>query len=188
MKTIELQLPFSGFYESIHDMQIDSFLEMEIDNIEESKIKENYHDFIDYEPIRKAICKCYIEAYNKAFFDEWGIDLKLQFKELISPREYNFSTDKLFVMCDESIFNSITHMITKSSFKTKLLNKYSERSGFIPFQRTLDKIEEMDFIYFSEDVLNELLSENAVIDDHYYYSDNVFDAILNSINPECYKD
>ena len=186
---IEIQLPFSGFYESIHNMYIDNHIESELDYLESELgytdeqldiIKDKFY-MLDYAPIRKAICGHYIKAYNAVFYDEYNIHLDLEYSRLISPQFYNFETDRLHALIDESIYNEVTTLINSEDFKIMLKDKFKQRSGFTPFQSTLDAINEGDNVLFSAELLEQLLSEEKVIND-YQYTDNVFEVVANACN------
>lgn len=184
---IEIQLPFSGFYHSIHDNYIDSHIEYELDYLESELgytdeqldiIKDRFYD-MDYTPIRKAICEHYINAYNTVFYDEYNIHLDLEYNCLVSPRFYNFETDKLYTLIDESVFNEVTTLINSEDFKVVLKDKFKPQSGFTPFQSTLDAIENGDNVVFSAELLEQLLPEETVIND-YQYTDNIDEVIRNA--------
>lgn len=186
---IEIQLPFSGFYHSIHDMYIDNHIEYELEYFENELgytdeqlyiIKDRFY-MMDYAPIRKAICEHYIKAYNAVFYDEYNIHLDLEYSQLISPRFYNFETDRLYCFIDESIYNEVTALVNSEEFKVMLKEKYKPQSGFMPFQSTLDAIENNDTVLFSAELLEMLLPEQNVIDD-YQYTDCIDEVISNSIN------
>lgn len=186
---IAIQVPFSGFYHSIHDMYIDNHIEYEIEYLESELgytdeqldiIKDRFYT-MDYAPIRKAICEHYINAYNAVFYDEYDIHLDLEYSQLISPKFYNFETDRLYAFIDESIYNEVTALINSEDFKTMLKDKFKQRSGFMPFQSTLDAIDNDDTVLFSAELLEQLLSEEAVIN-NYQYSDNINEAIMNAID------
>ena len=184
---IEIQLPFSGFYESIHDVHIDNHIESELDYLESElgytdeqldTIKDRFYD-MGYAPIRKAICEHYIKAYNAVFYDEYNIHLDLEYSKIVSPKFYNYETDKLYTLIDESVFNEVTALINGEDFKVILKDKFRVQSGFIPFQSTLDAIDKGDNVLFSVELLEQLLPEEKVIND-YQYTDNVFEVISNA--------
>ena len=67
LNKIEIQLPFSGFYHSIHDMYIDNFIENELYYLENElgytdeqidMVKDRFY-MMDYSAVRKAICVDY---------------------------------------------------------------------------------------------------------------------------------
>lgn len=186
---IEIQLPFSGFYYSIHDSYINNHIECELDYLESELgytdeqldiIKDKFYD-MDYAPIRKAICEHYIKAYNAVFYDEYGIYLDLEYSQLISPRFYNFETDRLYALINESVFDEVTALINSEDFKTRLKDKFKCRDGFIPFQSTLDAIDNNDNVLFSAELLEQLLTEENVIND-YQYTDGINEVISNACN------
>lgn len=186
---IEIQLPFSGFYYSIHDSYIDNHIEYELEYLESELgytdyqldvIKERFYD-MDYALIRKAICEHYINAYNAVFYDEYNIHLDLEYSCLVSPSFYNYETDKLYALIDESVFNEVTALINSEEFKVMLKEKFKPQSGFTPFQSTLDAIENGDNVLFSAELLEQLLPEEKVISD-YQYTDNISEVISNSIS------
>lgn len=188
LNKIEIQLPFSGFYQSMHDYYIDNFIEHEVEYLESELnytddqievIKDRFY-MMDYSPIRKAICEHYINAFNAVFYDEYNIHLDLEYSQLISPRFYNFETDRLYAFVDESIYNDVVKLINKHDFKAMLKDRYSKRDGFTPFASTLEAIENNDTILFSVEVLEMLLSEDQVIND-YQYSDNMHEVVSNAI-------
>lgn len=186
---IEIQLPFSGFYYSIHDSYIDNHIECELEYLESELgytdeqfdiIKDKFYD-MDYAPIRKAICEHYIKAYNAVFYDEYNIHLGLEYSQLISPRFYNFETDKLYALIDESTYNEVKALINTEDFKSMLKEKFKPQSGFKPFQSTLDAIENNDTVLFSAELLDQLLPEEKIIND-YQYTDNINEVISNACN------
>lgn len=187
LNKIEIQLPFSGFYQSMHDYYIDNFIEHEVEYLESELgytddqievIKDRFY-MMDYSPIRKAICEHYINAFNAVFYDEYNIHLDLEYSKLISPRFYNFETDRLYALIDESIYNEVAALINKKDFKEMIEDRYSKRDGFTPFQSTLEAIENNDTILFSAEVLEMLLTEDQVIND-YQYTDNIHEVISNA--------
>ena len=188
LNKIEIQLPFSGFYYSAHDMNIDNHIECEIEYLESELnytdeqlevIKDRFY-MMDYTPIRKAVCDHYINAFNAVFYDEYNIHLGLEYSQLISPQFYNFETDRLYAHIDESIYNDVAELINKHDFKDAIKEKYKQRDGFMPFQSTLDAIENNDTILFSAELLEMLLPEDQVIND-YQYSDNMHEVVSNAI-------
>ena len=116
-QTIEFSLAFGGFYHSEHSDNIDSKEEIEGYNWEEIDYKETHLNY------------CY--AYLNRLSEELEINLK--FIQLDSPREYNFTTDKIFCSISDKDFKSLL-----STYDTKELFNYIEehsksRDGFSSF-------------------------------------------------------
>lgn len=97
-----IQIPFSGFYNSIHDSELDYQLNNRLftdyiagfynnDNL------SNYaYDAIDWQNL-------YIEYASKyVYFFASQFELNIKFESLSSPREYNFTTDRIFCTINDS--------------------------------------------------------------------------------------
>lgn len=129
---ITLKIPFQGFYESAHSMLLDdaeNYLFTDSDS-------ENQNEGL----INRFQCACnynqvfteYAKGYTKAFKDDFNIP-SLKFINLHSPREYNFSTDKI----ECSISRADVRRIYKEADKSKLTyfvaQHCTSRSGFCSF-------------------------------------------------------
>lgn len=96
---VEIEIPFSGFYESIHDSNIDRALEdgfnYDYEKQEEAELTDEIRDAIWSANVNhKAIEIEYCEAFVNAFADRYELDL--EFEIMTSPKEYNFATDRIF--------------------------------------------------------------------------------------------
>lgn len=186
---IVIEIPFSGFYHSIHDMHIDSWIEYilsgdeaEYLGIPESELSDKLY-MMDYSNIRKAICEHYIKAYNSVFYDNFDIDLDLVFSEMTSPKFYNFETDRLYCSIEQRRFDEVVALLDDEKIQNTLFDKYKTCSGFIVFDSTLQAIAEKDYQRFSSDILEMLLAENEVTE-HYEYTDNISEVISNNAEYE----
>lgn len=99
MKKIEIELPFSGFYESLHDQfledAIESAFNYDYDTGEEVELGDDYDKArwdadINWQEIQENYSKAYVEEFGQEF------DLDLEFVAMTSPKYYNFSTDRIF--------------------------------------------------------------------------------------------
>lgn len=116
---------FIGFYESIHSYNIDEYIEDREININE----------IEYKNLLIEYSKEYINKFNYEF------DTNIIFEELISPKYYNYSTDKIYVsISNEDILSLIKYLKTTYStldYKELLQDKIKEvttsRDGYIPY-------------------------------------------------------
>lgn len=93
----EIVIPFAGFYNSLHDGEIDCALEQMLSDESGSAYSGLVARFYDRANFR-SVHEDYAKAYAEAFADEFKI--KLEFKALVSPREYNFTTDRIFCEID----------------------------------------------------------------------------------------
>ena len=100
----EIVIPFMGFYDSIHDSAIDSAFEQFFDYDGDGKMdlpQDKIDDlWSDYNPISWGIYKEYCSEYVNFIADEYGV--KLSYETMVSPREYNFTTDRIFAKIDDS--------------------------------------------------------------------------------------
>jgi hypothetical protein len=117
---MELALNFGGFYHSIHDDLVDSFVDRnhDFDSEQEQEI-EDHCDSVDYKRTYVNYCCAYVEAI-KNFLKENGAEVNLEFVELESPKEYNFKTDVIIVKIEEADQAKIIKFI-KKDFNQELL-------------------------------------------------------------------
>jgi hypothetical protein len=125
---MEMLLPFAGFYCSIHDAEVDNAherLAMDNDGITDTALLEHIYKECDWSGVYQAYAKEYAEQLAHKF------DIKFEFKFMSSPREYNFTTDRIFVEIelDEAIrlWNNLDHEKMRKIAK----EKFTSRSGFI---------------------------------------------------------
>lgn len=124
MKTFNVKIPFSGFYYSIHDAHIDNVMDMEIEN---GGIT-NFDD-IDFSQVHQL----YARYYAREFCEAVGLPKPVGVS-LISPREYNFSTDKIICAIDADALRKLldTH-VSWPDFRILVRQECTSRSGFISF-------------------------------------------------------
>lgn len=135
MKTNQLVIiPFSGFYESVHNMHIDDAIESlcydrDTDDVNQ-ELLESAYDLINYH----AVYKAYAEEYAQALCDNYS--LNLTFESLSSPKEYNFTTDRIYCHISQkevarlysAVINCGQHILTKVC-----KDMFTSRDGFTSF-------------------------------------------------------
>lgn len=123
---------FSGFYESIHD----SVFDFETEMIMEDYPDKNWKDFrFTYD--LESYCKRYVRAISS----ELGIDL--EFQELISPREYNFTTDKIICWIKPKDVKKLATALNSPTLEKLVKERFTSRDGFISFySRYVDEWKE----------------------------------------------
>lgn len=155
MTTLLTTIPFSGFYHSFHSEIIDDeqkqiFSDDWGEVLEE--YEDTYHDFFNYRAIELAYSQKYVEGFKKCFLEEFEIDLEgLAFESLVSPREYNFSTDTIYCHIPLKLVEKLGKAIFKTkkeAFSEYLKNRFTSHDGFISFY--LNDIEEWQEKPFSE--------------------------------------
>jgi len=113
---------FSGFYESIHD----SVFDMETEYIMEDYPDKKWDDF-RFEYDYAEYCKNYVRAISS----ETEIDL--EFQELISPREYNFTTDRIICFIKPKDVKKLATALNSPTLEKLVKERFTSRDGFISF-------------------------------------------------------
>lgn len=125
----EILINFGGFYNSIHDAQIENQFEAceacidsEAQDRDYTKTKINYS--IEY-----------LKKMEQFLFNE-GIETKFKFVRIESPREYNFRTDKIVVNILKNHQKSIINFVN-NKFAVELIELIRQQttasSGYRPF-------------------------------------------------------
>lgn len=186
-----VKIPFSGFYNSIHDGIIDGALEHQSECYADS---EKANDIIldtlnngHYNKIREELSKVFVEGINELFWYEYDIKLNLEFDSLKSPRFYNYSTDEIYCYIGNDKINELVALLdNENDFIEALKDKYKSHDGFIVFDSTLQAIDNKEYSLFFSDLLCQLIDFD-VIDNNEYYNDKAFETVLNNL-PECLYD
>lgn len=125
---IELEVPcFTGFYQGIWDQGENEYRE-----IEEMKYGE-YDDFDTLcfgrdwafnEDYRDNVGRVFAEWYADLINRHISPDLKLIGSEVVSPREYNFTTDRIFAKFElddyDALVKRLTSLASQPEYRSKL--------------------------------------------------------------------
>jgi len=138
-------LPFSGFYGSRHSVAIDD-AEQQMFSFDNGEIHislyEMFYDNMDYGDVYEAYAKEYVEQISHL------TNIKFVFEELVSPKEYNFTTDRIFVTIDRKSLAKIIRLVKGERLNNKAREMFTSRSGFISYYSNnvsdWGKIEEWD--------------------------------------------
>lgn len=123
----EAVIPFSGFYESDHDAALDCALEQMLQDDRGDVYQDLFmpaFDDIDWGKVHVSYAKEYVEHLSHV------TDHKFEFVELVSPREYNFTTDRIFVKTELRPLLVATPIETIRKAAAEL---FTSRSGFHSF-------------------------------------------------------
>ena len=194
MNKLESTIPFEGFYNSF----ISGDIENEIDSLtqyysESYELNDNEEQLLSnsflsvnnnnfYNEICKDYTSFYIDKLNEIIKD---FTLKATYKCFISPKEYNFETDRIFIEIEENhCIDFIKYIIKnyKKELDKKIKERFTSRSGFISFYENnleswtnnykewdhnqigtcfeLFNLEEEDIVYSLREYLSETISEN----------------------------
>jgi hypothetical protein len=140
MTRLSINLPFPGFYESELTQATDCAESILACQLEEDGpdwsaewLNENLWYCVDYRAAHAAIAVQYTAELAEAMSEDQPRKIALEFECLDSPREYNFTTDRLFAFI---ALDDLTYMqaTTKpETFAATLLDRFTSRSGFISF-------------------------------------------------------
>lgn len=178
-KLYEIELPFSGFYNSIHDAQFDRELESVIDYF----YQETGYDLPDYimnlwwNIDFKSAQLAYAKDFAEGLMDE--LNIFGDFTTMTSPREYNFENDRLFVKVSRATLCGLVFMTDPYEMEQAAKRRHTSRSGFISFYsndyKTWGDIEDWDHnqlrtlleAYIETNGIE--IDESQIIDDCYLY-------------------
>lgn len=140
--THEVNLPFDGFYNSFYSEAVDreeeQFIEYrledgDIDKEQAEQLAELLWRHTRYDVAYAQIAEDYTEAFNDKFKEWTGVDLGLKFVEMTSPREYNFTTDRIFAKADELALLTLRTLVEEDDLRAKIKERFTSRDGFISF-------------------------------------------------------
>ena len=148
MNKLKSTIPFDGFYESFIsddiDYQIGQQIEWDCDiydlNVNEEKILWDSYLSVNrsyfYNQIAEDYTNFYIDNLNAKLnyaYPNKGFTLKATYKCFTSPREYNFSTDRIFIEIEENhCIDFIKYIIKnyKKVLENKIKERFTSRDGF----------------------------------------------------------
>jgi hypothetical protein len=127
-----IQIPFSGFYCSIHDDNIDYELDHSVFTdhatgcTNNDRLSELAYDSMDWGKLHEDYAKEYVKNFNH----DYGLDLV--FESLQSPREYNFTTDRIHCHITEEEVIKLQEVtpLTMLKWSQKMFTSYEGFSSF----------------------------------------------------------
>ena len=133
---IETKINFCGFYESIHSYIID-------DNIE---LNEYDWEKVNYKSTFEIYAQDYIKILNKK------LDTNISFKNLVSPKFYNYSTDYINVEISKKDIIKLFQYVRDEDLKQEVFNiiknSSTSRDGYVALYNYSDyfKKENLDIL------------------------------------------
>lgn len=212
---VEVQIPFVGTYESQVSYAADSMAELAVDEeeyeqrqIEFVKESDSWKEFlatlddddVELAKAHKTQLQIGIEGDLNQYLKEYisYVEDKLQeaigerfnyhmiLSEMVSPREYNFTTDRLYAYMHKSDWEKLN---VQKVFKTDLYKDwayylYTGRDGYIPFYDKEHFFDEENIVHISEGIIayhlarsyNESQDEYEQIKSLYYVSSMLIDG------------
>ena len=129
-------LDFPGFYESCLTMALDDAERMEVENIaenhpepaDESAIYDAFYQHSNYSKGFDAIARASVDWLNHVLE---GTGIELAFDSMESPREYNFTTDALFVTINDPV--KLYADTNTASLNAVIKERFTSGPGFHSF-------------------------------------------------------
>ena len=121
-------VPFAGFYNSVHDSEIDHSLEMlfQNDNGDTNEaLSARFWELIDWTHVQTQYAKTYVENFAEYF------EVKLKWESMTSPKFYNFETDRLFAHISLAEVRRTFKRVTTGAMDAACKERFTSRSGFI---------------------------------------------------------
>lgn len=125
---METTIPFCGFYYSEYSDLIDSVIDNYFtdDHGEVNKaISEKVFDNTDY----KAVYTYAAKIYTEYLADE--LEIAVKFKELVSPKYYNFETDRIFCDIELTEVERIYKAVDKNILEARVKANFTSYDGFL---------------------------------------------------------
>lgn len=139
---LEINIPFDGFYHSFYSQEIDNEETAHVENeVSEGRLEEAdvapYYDTLFsmtcYGQLHRTVAEKYVSFFNDYFSKLTGVDLGLVFVELVSPKEYNFDTDRIFAMANADALKTLRFKADERVLVETIKDRHTSRSGFISF-------------------------------------------------------
>lgn len=121
-------IPFGGFYDSLHSSNVDNELECLLGD-DNGIQNDGLADYVWRHANFRDVYHKYAKAYAAAFCEEFKIPA--QFESMQSPREYNFTTDRIFVTIDPAGLERIRASIPDETMRAVAAEWFTSRSGFM---------------------------------------------------------
>jgi len=126
------QIPFEGFYESVCDMLLDDEINYHIESLQDEN--PGYDDYPNYHVDFNYLAKEYVKAYSEWLIANGYPEISLEFESLSSPREYNFTTDRIFCYINQNVIETYYKLFLANENSQQLINDmFNSRDGFSSF-------------------------------------------------------
>lgn len=167
--TINTNINFGGFYESIHSDIIDTYIEM---------MEYNWED-VNYISTFEIYSKDYIKVLNNK------LDTNISFKALVSPKFYNFSTDKINVDISKKDILKLFQYVRNEDLKQEVFNiikkSSTSKDGYIAFYNYKDFFKKENLGLLLECMLD-IIVDNLQDDIVEELQANYLEIVLNEDN------
>lgn len=132
-------IPFSGFYCSLWSGELDSIEEQEVkyyaeeNAYDEKDVGEVVFQNCDYQKMYTDAVKAYLLAYEDWLSEAYDIEFILTFDTMQSPKEYNFTTDRIFAKVDIHQVRKLYEKLGKDAVAASAKKMFTSCDGFISY-------------------------------------------------------
>lgn len=123
-------IPFSGFYNSVHDGLLDDAIEQMMQD-ESGDRHGELAGHLQFDCDFRKVFDPYVKAYVKAFAEEFKLTT-LKFVKLWQPREYNFESDEITCEIDLAEVRRVFREVPVKD-TVKAAERHQSRPGFHSF-------------------------------------------------------
>lgn len=144
-----VQVPFAGMYNSVFSSELDSVEEREAEyytedrqveecvpvelRLEQADVADILWRCADYSKAHADIAKAYVGVFADAFEHNVFPGLSLEFEGMQSPREYNFTTDRVYAWADLGAIRDLFASINRKAMDEVARERHTSRDGFHSF-------------------------------------------------------
>ena len=134
---IETSIDFGGFYESIHDGNVDHMVEA----------YEYDFDHVDYKKTFQSYIKSYCSNLEDYILDEYEVNINFKNLKLYSPQYYNYSTDVIDCKIKSKEAFQLNEVLkTDEDFLNFLKDRTTSYDGYMSFYKFDEALNNKDNI------------------------------------------
>ena len=147
---IETSIKFGGFYESIHDLNVDYMVEA----------YEYDFDHVDYKKTFNSYIESYCYKLESYIYNEYKVNINFKDLKLYSPQYYNYSTDVIDCKIKSKEVYKLNEVLkTNKDFLDFLKDRTISYDGYMSFYKYDEALNNKDNIlimYVLEYICNQL--------------------------------
>lgn len=138
---MEARIPFAGFYESMWSHGVDEEEERLAENLAEEhdvierEVAELIFQNTTYSTAYAHVAEKYVPAFEEFLNEALDMKISLTYKDMTSPKYYNFETDQLFAEVKYEDMLRLARRVGRNALRKAAKQMFTSRDGFISFYR-----------------------------------------------------
>jgi hypothetical protein len=182
-------IPFPGFYESNYSREIDYQESNEIEymtgeeedgkgyGLDQQDVLEVFMRHTDYRAAYLTVAKAYVAQLNDYLLEKHGLALGLSMESVQSPKEYNFTTDRVFCHISEEALQRLFDAVQLGKLTATIKRQFTSRDGFISgYTNRVEKWLEKPLIEWDHNEIGTLIEALICDDEDFDYK--MFEAMI----------